>query len=170
MVELILGGARSGKSRYAEQQALALGERVRVVVTATASDGEMAARIARHRAERPEHWQTLECGRELTTALATVGDCDAVIVDCLTLWLGHYLLDDDEQAVTAAVDGLLAQLNRYQGPPLLLVSNEVGLGIVPESPLARRFRDEAGRLHQRLAAVCSKVTLIVAGLPLCLKS
>lgn len=171
VVELILGGARSGKSGYAERQAAALGERVVVVVTATASDGEMAERIARHRADRPSHWQTLECGDQLVTALASPGaaSASAIIVDCLTLWLGQLLLDDDDGRLECEVDGLLQLISGWQGAPLLLVSNEVGLGIVPESPLARRFRDEAGRLHQRLATLADKVTLVVAGIPLCIK-
>ncbi|MBP7547862.1 MAG: bifunctional adenosylcobinamide kinase/adenosylcobinamide-phosphate guanylyltransferase, partial [Corallincola sp.] len=87
----------------------------------------------------------------------------------LTLWLGQLLLDDDECRLALEVDGLLQLVAGWPGPPLLLVSNEVGLGIVPESPLARRFRDESGRLHQRLAALADKVTLVVAGIPLCIK-
>lgn len=171
MVELILGGARSGKSGYAERQAALLGAQVVVVVTATASDGEMAERIARHRADRPDHWQTLECGDQLVATLTMLAadSANAVIVDCLTLWLGQLLLDDDDSRLALAVDALLQLLAGWPGPPLLLVSNEVGLGIVPESPLARRFRDEAGRLHQRLAALANKVTLVVAGIPLCIK-
>ena len=171
MVELILGGARSGKSGYAERQAAALGPQVVVVVTATASDSEMAERIARHRADRPGHWQTLECGDQLVAALTRLAkaDASALILDCLTLWLGQLMLDDDESRLALEVDALLQLVAGWPGPPLLLVSNEVGLGIVPESPLARRFRDEAGRLHQRLAALADKVTLVVAGIPLCIK-
>jgi adenosylcobinamide kinase/adenosylcobinamide-phosphate guanylyltransferase len=178
--ELILGGARSGKSRLAEQRATAHGGPVTVIATAEAGDEEMAARIARHRADRPAHWQVIEAPTGLADVLGQVACANGcVIVDCLTLWLSNLITRDP-----ASIDGphpadhLAAwqdELNALVGvlPQLagdvVLVSNEVGLGLVPESPLGRLFRDEAGRLNQTVAATCDVVTFVAAGLPLTLK-
>lgn len=165
MIELILGGARSGKSRHAEQRALASGQAVTYVATAQALDDEMVARIARHRAERPAGWRTVEEPLTLADALVGAAAPDAcLIVDCLTLWLSNVLLAGREEEI----DRLLAALPALPGT-LILVSNEVGWGIVPENALARRFRDEQGRLNQNIAALAGRVTLVAAGLPLVLK-
>lgn len=167
MVELILGGARSGKSALAERRALDSGLDVVYVATAAAGDGEMAERIRHHRERRPAHWTTVEAQVGLADALAREAlDERLLVVDCLTLWLGNLL--DDAEALAAERDALLACLPRLAGR-VVLVSNEVGLGIVPDNPLARRFRDEAGRLNQAVAAACDRVTFVAAGLPLTLK-
>jgi len=167
MKHLILGGARSGKSRHAEQLAQESGHAVVYIATAQALDAEMAARIAYHQAQRPGHWHLVEEPLALAAVLraaAAPGRC--LLVDCLTLWLGNLLAD--EVRLQQEVDALYAVLPELPGD-ILLVSNEVGWGIVPDNALARRFRDEAGRLHQRLAALCDRVTLVAAGLPLALK-
>ena len=166
MIELVIGGARSGKSGYAERQALAAGLRVTYLATAQALDAEMAERIAHHRARRPALWRSVEEPVALADALARTAAPEAcVLVDCLTLWLSNVLFAgrDDE------IDRFLATLPALPGR-IILVSNEVGWSIVPENALARRFRDEQGRLNQRVAALAERVTLIAAGLPLVLKS
>lgn len=177
--ELILGGARSGKSRHAEHCAAGSGLPVRMIVTAEALDAEMQARIARHRADRPAGWPVVEAPRRLAAALdaeAAEGRC--VVVDCLTLWLANLLEGAETLPPGAGAEGLpafsreraalLALMPRLPGR-VLLVANEVGFGLVPETPLGRLFRDEAGRLNQAVAALCDQVTLVVAGLPLRLK-
>lgn len=167
MRELIIGGARSGKSRLAEERAAASGLAVTYVATATAGDAEMAERIAEHRARRPTEWRTVEAGPELGAVLAA--QCEPgrlVLVDCLTLWLGALI--DDPDALARERAGLLAAVEQARGP-VILVSNEVGLGIVPANAAARTFRDEAGRLNQAVAAACDRVTFVAAGLPLTLK-
>ncbi len=168
MKSLILGAARSGKSRYAEQLAVASGAAVAYVATAVAADEEMAERIAHHRARRPPHWRLIEEPLALAAALqhhAAAERC--LVVDCLTLWLSN-LLEAGDERLHAEIDALLDLLPGLPGD-LILVGNEVGWGIVPENALARRFRDEAGWLHQALAARCDRVALVVAGLPLPLK-
>ena len=166
MIELVIGGARSGKSGYAERQALAAGLRVIYLATAQALDDEMAERIAHHRARRPAGWRSVEETVALADALAREASSDAcVLVDCLTLWLTNVLLAGHD----AEIGKLLDTLPALPGS-ILLVSNEVGWGIVPENALARRFRDEQGRLNQRVAALADRVTLVTAGLPLALKS
>lgn len=167
---LILGGARSGKSRLAQDLAERHPPPLLYVATGEAGDPEMAARIARHREARGPAWQTWEVPRELPEALARVGDgFGAVLVDCLTLWLSNLLLDDPpDSELEAAKEQLLCAAARVTCP-LIFVSNEVGWGIVPDNPLARRFRDLAGRLNQRLAQKADLVVLAVAGLPLVLK-
>jgi len=178
--ELILGGARSGKSRLAEQRATAHGGPVTVIATAEAGDEEMAARIARHRADRPAHWQVLEAPVGLAAALNQVACANGcVIVDCLTLWLSNLLTRDpvamdgphpaDQLAAWQdELNALVSTLPQLPGD-VILVANEVGLGLVPETPLGRLFRDEAGRLNQTVAAACDIVTFVAAGLPLTLK-
>lgn len=167
MKHLILGGARSGKSRHAEHLAAQSGHDVVYLATAEVLDTEMAQRIAHHRAQRPGHWRLVEEPLALAAALRAQAAPDrCLLVDCLTLWLGNLLAD--ESRLQQEVDALYATLPELSGE-ILLVSNEVGWGIVPDNALARRFRDEAGRLHQRLAALCDRVTLVVAGLPLALK-
>lgn len=165
---LILGGRRSGKSARAQQLAAQSADVV-LIATATACDEEMTVRIAHHRRTRPAHWQVCEEPQALASALQRLAQPHrCVLVDCLTLWQTHLLLQTDEATLQRETDALLAVLPTLPGD-ILLVSNEVGWSIVPESPLARRFADEVGRLHQRLAAVCERVELVVAGLPLCMK-
>jgi adenosylcobinamide kinase/adenosylcobinamide-phosphate guanylyltransferase len=168
MKELILGGARSGKSAFAQRMATASGLEVLYLATAQAGDAEMAERIARHRAERPGAWGLVEEPLALATALrAHAAPNRCLLVDCLTLWLSNLLAAGDK-TLAAETDALLTALPTLPGH-LLLVSNEVGQGIVPTNPLARRFRDEAGRLHQVIAQCCDRVSFIIAGLPLTLK-
>ncbi|MFZ1640207.1 MAG: bifunctional adenosylcobinamide kinase/adenosylcobinamide-phosphate guanylyltransferase [Candidatus Contendobacter sp.] len=168
MKELILGGARSGKSAFAQRMATASGLKVLYLATAQAGDAEMAERIARHRAERPHDWGLVEEPLTLAAALRThAAPNRCLLVDCLTLWLSNLLAAGDE-SLNVETQALLATLPILPGH-LLLVSNEVGQGIVPANPLARRFRDEAGRLHQAVAHGCDRVSFVIAGLPLTLK-
>ena len=164
MLTLVLGGARSGKSRHAEQLAMQGPPPWTYVATGQAWDQEMHDRIAAHRAARPPGWITVEAPIDLAPVLAQPG---VVLVDCLTLWLTNLMLAEDDVDVDAATTRLETALDRTD--PTILVSNEVGLGIVPETPLGRRFRDAAGLLHQRLAARARRVILVVAGLPLIVK-
>jgi adenosylcobinamide kinase / adenosylcobinamide-phosphate guanylyltransferase len=168
MRTLILGGARSGKSALAERLAESSDDVV-YIATAHAGDEEMAARIAHHRARRPSSWQCIEEPIHLAAALrehARTGRC--VLVDCLTLWLSNLLGDADEQRYQRERNLLLDTLPTLPGE-IVLVSNEVGLGIVPMGALTRRFVDEAGRLHQSIAAVSERVIFVAAGLPLVMK-
>lgn len=168
MKEFILGGARSGKSAFAQQRATASGLKVIYLATAQAGDAEMVERIALHRADRPSDWGLVEEPLALAAALrahATPGHC--LLVDCLTLWLSNLLAAGDAR-LSSEAGALLETLPTLPGC-ILLVSNEVGQGIVPANSLARRFRDEAGRLHQAVAARCDRATFIIAGLPLTLK-
>lgn len=167
---LILGGARSGKSRYGVGQARVRGGRVAVVATAEALDAEMAARIARHRRERPASWLTVEEPLELVEALRRlVGQADTVLVDCLTLWVSNQLQRGlaDESVVAGA-----EALSKFLGErpySLILVSNEVGQGVHPETADGLRFRDLLGVVNQTVAQAADQVVLMVAGLPLTLK-
>ena len=165
---LVLGGARSGKSRFAETLVEASGLAPVYVATATAGDAEMAARIARHRARRGGRWRTVEEPLALAETLAgEAAPGRAVLVDCLTLWLANLMAEGRD--IDGEREALLAGLAVLSGPAVL-VSNEVGQGIVPESALARRFRDHAGRLHQDIAAAADAVTLVTAGLAQALKA
>lgn len=169
MKTLILGGVRSGKSRLAETLALASGLPVTYIATATGDDGEMRARIAAHRARRPPSWITVEEPRRLAAALAEAAAPDrCTVVDCLTLWLTNLLVRHDDAGLARERDAVAASLPQLPGK-VILVSNETNLGVVPLDGLARRFCDEAGRLHQTLAQRCERVVLTVAGLPLTLK-
>ena len=165
-ISLVLGGARSGKSALAERLTLSAGAHPLYIATAEARDDEMRARIADHRTRRDgQGWETREAPLDLAPVLAADPGRPA-LVDCLTLWLtNHLLAEHDLEAETAA---LLAALRGRPGPTVL-VSNEVGLGIVPDNALARRFRDAAGRLNQRVAQVSDLVVFTAAGLPLVLK-
>lgn len=168
MKELILGGARSGKSAFAQRQALTSGWPVVYLATAQAGDAEMAERIARHRAERPSDWGLVEEPLALAAALRAHAAAErCLLVDCLTLWLSNLLAAGDP-CLRAETQALLTVLPTLPGR-VLLVSNEVGQGIVPAHPLARRFRDEAGHLHQAIAQCCDRVSFVIAGLPLTLK-
>lgn len=163
-VTLILGGARSGKSAHALRLAEASGRRPAMIATAQALDAEMAERIARHRAERGARWRTLEAPLDLASALAQIEAEEIAVIDCLTLWVSNLMLAERDIAHETA-----RLLEAMKEKELLLVANEVGLGIVPENALARRFRDEAGRVNQRVAAAADHVVFIAAGLPLTLK-
>ncbi|ROS05345.1 adenosylcobinamide kinase /adenosylcobinamide-phosphate guanylyltransferase [Sinobacterium caligoides] len=168
MLQLILGGVRSGKSSLAERLCQESGKQVIYVATATAGDDEMTRRIARHRADRPDQWPTVEEPIALAAALSAYDDeryC--IMVDCLTLWLTNNLLDTKDSWQTEKAK-LLQQLSTLRAD-VIFVSNEVGLGIVPMGSLSRRFSDEAGWLHQELAARCDRVVMVVAGLPQVLK-
>jgi adenosylcobinamide kinase/adenosylcobinamide-phosphate guanylyltransferase len=165
---LILGGARSGKSALAQQHALQSGRRVIYIATATAMDEEMRVRIARHRRTRPADWKLIEEPLALANALQENAASDhCLLVDCLTLWLNN-LLAAEETRLESEKRALLSILPALSGQ-VILVSNEVGQGVVPANPLARCFRDEAGWLHQTVAQHCERVLFTVAGLPLTLK-
>ncbi len=163
---LVLGGARSGKSRYAEGLFAVLPPPRIYMATAEAGDAEMAERIALHRARRGKDWQTIEAPHDLAAALVEIDSNAPALVDCLTLWLSNRMLAGaDVEAETMHVEAALAS----RRGPVILVSNEVGSGIVPDNALARRFRDLQGRLNQRMAARAARVVLMVAGLPLVVK-
>jgi adenosylcobinamide kinase/adenosylcobinamide-phosphate guanylyltransferase len=166
---LVLGGARSGKSGFAQTQAEKLaGQAGSLVMIATgqAFDEEMRQRIEQHRRERGEAWRTVEAPVDLAGALAELKPGDVAVVDCLTLWLSNLMMANMD--LEAEASSLIAAAQTLK-IPVWLVSNEVGLGIVPENAMARRFRDEAGRLHRRLAEIADHVVLVVAGLPMKLK-
>lgn len=163
---LITGGARSGKSRLAESLARQSGLRLRYVATAQPLDAEMADRIAQHRADRGPGWETLEAPLDLAPAMAGALPQAVTLVDCATLWLTNHLLAGHD--LPAETERLLAALASARGP-VIVVTNEVGWGIVPENALARAFRDEQGRLNQRLAAAAGLVVAVLSGLPLALK-
>jgi adenosylcobinamide kinase/adenosylcobinamide-phosphate guanylyltransferase len=162
---LVLGGARSGKSRYAEALVTAQPPPWIYVATGEALDAEMAERIAAHRARRQAGWTTIEAPRALAAAL-TEHATMPVLVDCLTLWLSNLMMAD--AAIEDEIERLVAALGEVRAP-LVMVANEVGSGIVPDNALARRFRDLQGTLNQRIAAEADRVVLMVAGLPLVLK-
>ncbi|MFZ2855428.1 MAG: bifunctional adenosylcobinamide kinase/adenosylcobinamide-phosphate guanylyltransferase [Rhodocyclaceae bacterium] len=181
MRELIIGGARSGKSLLAEQRAAQSGLSVVYVATAQALDGEMAQRIAHHRQRRPAHWGLLESPLELAATLRRNAAPDVcLLVDCLTLWLSNLLFAGEAASQAEAgmpvdcprlageVQALVDTLPQLPGR-IVIVSNEVGWGLVPMAAVSRLFTDEQGRLNQRVAAVCERVTLVAAGLPLQLK-
>lgn len=181
-ITFVIGGMRSGKSRHAESLVEATPPPWSYVATAEAGDAEMAARISTHRARRGAHWQTVEAPHELAAAIAMLPRASAVLIDCVTLWLSNRMLaqlgpdpsrhDGIDAAmirnIDTEVEALLAVLERHAGP-VVIVANEVGLAIVPDNVLARRFCDLQGRLNQRLAAAADRVILVVAGLPLVLK-
>ena len=163
----VLGGARSGKSAFAEGLVLKSGLSPVYVATGRAADGEMKERIARHRERRGDGWRTVEEPLDLTGVLQrNAGSASAVLVDCLTLWLTNLMMEGrDVEAETARLAGVLPSLPGL----VVLVSNEVGLGIVPDNAMARAFRDHAGRLHQQIAAMADEVYFMAAGLPLKMK-
>jgi adenosylcobinamide kinase/adenosylcobinamide-phosphate guanylyltransferase len=166
-VTLVLGGARSGKSRYAERLIEETSVQGIYIATAEPGDAEMASRIAAHRARRGSFWHTVEAPIEVPSVIAGEAASDRpLLIDCLTLWLSNLLLAD--KCVEAETATLSAALREAAGP-VVLVANEVGLGLVPETPLGRRFRDAAGRLNQEIAALADRVVFVAAGLPLVLK-
>lgn len=180
---LVIGGARSGKSSFAQAMAEAHAGDVQLIVTAEILDEEMRERVAKHRAERPAHWHVTEAPIDLPEAIERLAlgcapheaNADSVrsapptfvLVDCLTLWLSNILCTQPD-TLESRLQRLSSAIQTAQGQ-LVLVSNEVGWSIVPENKLARLFRDEQGRLNQRVAALCDEVTLVAAGLPLKLK-
>jgi adenosylcobinamide kinase / adenosylcobinamide-phosphate guanylyltransferase len=180
-VTLVLGGARSGKSAYAERLAIETGRDVVYIATARASDGEMADRIAHHRVQRPDHWPTVEAPIGLADAISKNADASRIVlVDCLTLWLSNVLFaqaEDFPEVGAIALPhlyvteraALLDALGNAAGD-VVMVSNEVGMGIVPMGAATRMFMDEAGRLNQAVAAICDKAVFVAAGLPLILKT
>ncbi|MGE0499814.1 MAG: bifunctional adenosylcobinamide kinase/adenosylcobinamide-phosphate guanylyltransferase [Rhizobiaceae bacterium] len=163
----VLGGARSGKSAHAETLVASLPAPWTYIATAQAFDDEMAGRIAEHRSRRGEGWQTVEAPVALSEAIDGLPRGRAVLVDCLTLWLSNVMMA--ERDVDDACRRLVSVLSRPRGP-WTAVSNEVGLGIVPDTPLGRRFRDAQGRLNQQVAAVADRVILMVAGIPVEVKA
>jgi adenosylcobinamide kinase/adenosylcobinamide-phosphate guanylyltransferase len=164
---LVLGGARSGKSAFAERLVGETGLSRHYIATGRAWDEEMRQRIAKHREDRGEGWQTHEEPLALAARITDVARADrAVLVDCLTLWVTNLMLE--ERDIAAEFSGL-AQAIRQAPGRLVFVSNEVGLGIVPENRMAREFRDHAGRLHQEVAALVPEVYFVAAGLPLKMK-
>jgi adenosylcobinamide kinase/adenosylcobinamide-phosphate guanylyltransferase len=187
---LVLGGARSGKSAYAERLAIDSGKEVVYIATASAGDGEMAARIAHHRAQRPAHWITVEEPLELAAALLQWRAPHRVLlVDCLTLWLTNLLFSERTDYPDVGAIELPATFHRQRAEflaalqvpanalagaedhacDIILVSNEVGMGIVPYGAVSRCFTDEAGRLNQAVAVLCDRAVFLAAGLPLVLK-
>jgi adenosylcobinamide kinase/adenosylcobinamide-phosphate guanylyltransferase len=163
---LVLGGARSGKSRYAEQVAMASPPPWTYVATAESFDDEMATRIADHKSRRGHDWQTIDAPLDLAGALAALPRSATILVDCLTLWLSNLMLAGRD--IEAEIAHLEAAMLAHEAA-LVLVSNEVGSGIVPDNALARRFRDFQGQLNQRVAARADRVVLVVAGLPMIVK-
>lgn len=169
MLQLILGGARSGKSRLAEQTAINMQLAVTYVATAQALDPEMQSRIEHHQNQRPAHWSLVEEPLYLAKALQKIDRPNQIIlVDCLTLWLTNLLLLDDQSIQQRECEQLLKVLPTLESE-IILVSNETGLGVVPLGEISRRFVDEAGRLHQALGQIADKVVFCVAGFPMILK-
>jgi adenosylcobinamide kinase/adenosylcobinamide-phosphate guanylyltransferase len=167
LITLVLGGVRSGKSRYAEWLITTYPQPWIYVATAEARDEEMAERIAAHKARRAAGWQTVEAPHELSGALRTAPADAAVLIDCLTLWLSNLMeSESDIEAQTAQLQEALAE----RPGPTVIVSNEVGLGIVPDNALARRFRDLQGSLNQQLASQAERVIMMVAGIAVAVKS
>jgi adenosylcobinamide kinase/adenosylcobinamide-phosphate guanylyltransferase len=166
-ITLVLGGARSGKSRYAERLIGVAATHGTYCATAEPGDEEMAARIAAHRGRRGAFWRTVEAPLELAAAIVAEAAPDRpLLIDCLTLWLSNVMLA--ERPVEAEIAGLHAALRDAAGP-VVLVANEIGMGLVPETPLGRHFRDAAGWLNQEIAALADRVVFLAAGLPLVLK-
>ena len=165
---LVLGGCRSGKSRFAQERCEAVVDgTLAYIATAQAFDAEMEERIARHRSERGSRWRTIDAPMDLASTLSEAAlRADAILVDCLTLWLTNLMLAEADLAKARVA---LAEAVMACPVPVILVSNEVGLGIVPDNALARRFRDEAGWLNQQMATLCEEVIFMAAGLPLRLK-
>jgi len=166
-LSLILGGARSGKSGYAEQLAKDSGLPVTYVATAQAFDEEMSQRIKKHQLDRPDHWQSIEVPTQLPAIIKKHGNQGVVLVDCLTLWLMNLL--HEELEVHQYVNDLLEALAQIKGN-VILVSNEISMGVVPMGEMSRLYVDELGRMHQKIAKQATNVTLMVAGLPMTVKN
>jgi adenosylcobinamide kinase / adenosylcobinamide-phosphate guanylyltransferase len=169
-IELILGGARSGKSRLAEGLAVKYDLDVTYIATAQAKDAEMATRILQHQKRRPEQWQLVEEQFFLSDVLSQhAEDGRVLLVDCLTLWLSNILLHSDGQQLWQQEKSKLLNVLPAISSPIIFVANETGLGVVPMGELSRNFVDEAGWLHQDLTKICDRVVFTVAGLPMVLK-
>ena len=169
MLQLILGGARSGKSRLAEQTAKAPSQSVLYIATAQARDAEMQERIIHHQAQRPSEWRVIEESLYLAECLKKYDqDGQVFLVDCLTLWMSNLLIHEDKNIQTAQCQQLLAVLPTLKSD-VILVSNETGLGVVPLGELTRKFVDESGRLHQDIGKIADKVVFCIAGFPMILK-
>ena len=168
-ITLVIGGARSGKSKYAEELTAKNGLPVAYIATATALDSEMEARIQHHQARRPASWVLHECSLDLAKLLRTETQKEqTILVDCLTLWLNNQLHENPQQNFSLLFSELIDSLNNSKAQ-IIFVANEVGLGIIPLGEITRQFVDEAGRLNQQLAQVANQVIFMVAGLPLALK-
>ncbi|MDU0355964.1 bifunctional adenosylcobinamide kinase/adenosylcobinamide-phosphate guanylyltransferase [Paraglaciecola aquimarina] len=171
MIHLVLGGARSGKSSFSLEQVKKVqqdtGKAVTFVATATVTDHEMASRIAQHQSERPSNWQLAEVPLALDTFIAQQKD-SILLIDCLTLWLNNHLYQRPKQDFKKLIDNLVSALSTSQCH-ILLVSNEVGLGIIPMGEVTRQFVDQAGWLNQAIAKAADQVTFVAAGLPMMLK-
>jgi len=168
-IELVAGGARSGKSRYAQGRAEDSGRNPVFVATARAGDREMMERIQKHQRERDERWSVIEAPEDLASVIGRAGEDDCLLIDCLTLWVTNWLCKDDESGWIAQKNTFLEALENTPAR-IILVTNEVGMGITPMGALSRRFVDESGRLHQSVAALADRVTLVVFGLPQTIKS
>lgn len=171
MKHLVLGGVRSGKSQFAERWVAQQGEQVVYIATSQIWDEGMAERVEKHKAYRPEHWRTIEEPIKLAETLEQVlvdYPTAAVIVECCSLWLTNLLCSENDALLSQELESLLVTVEHYPAP-LILVSAEVGLGIMPMNALARRYGDEIGALNQKLAKLCESVTLVTAGLPMTLK-
>lgn len=170
MIHLVFGGARSGKSTFAEETAAASGRNVRYIATATAGDSEMQDRIERHQAQRPSHWALSEEPLHLSKLIREhdAAQEELLLVDCLTLWLSNHLFHPDKPDLQCLREDLCEALEQSQSD-IILVSNEVGMGIVPMGEISREFVDHSGWLNQAVARVADRVTFVAAGLPLNLK-
>ncbi|MDB5539866.1 MAG: cobU [Devosia sp.] len=165
---LVLGGARSGKTGFAERLAMRAGSHPAYLATAEALDAEMRDRVLTHQQHRAKVFATIEEPIQLSAAIANAAKAhDVILVDCLTLWITNLIVADEN--VAGAVDELLATLVETTGSTVILVSNEVGLGIVPDNAMSRMFRDLAGAAHQRLAEICDDAYFVVAGIPMVMK-
>ena len=169
MITLVLGGARSGKSRIAQELASASQLPVTYIATATVLDEEMATRIEHHQHNRPSEWRLRECPLDLAAPLQEeTQHAQTILVDCLTLWLNNQLFEHPEQDFSVLFDALVNSLSASNAN-VIFVANEVGLGLIPLGEVSRKFVDEAGRLNQQLALIADKVLFVAAGLPLALK-
>lgn len=180
MIHFVLGGARSGKSRFAEQQTRASaetqGKQLVYIATATAIDTEMDSRISKHQYDRGDHWQLIECPLALAEQLTDLDKNNVYLLDCLTLWLNNQLYAVDEANSFEQSEHLQTQIDKLivsllsTNVELLIVSNEIGLGVIPMGESTRLYVDYCGWLNQKVAEVADKVTLVTAGIPLCIKN
>jgi len=180
MIHFILGGARSGKSRFAEQQTLELsvkhGKKTVYIATATAIDPEMDNRIVQHQKDRGDSWQLIECPLALAERLSDLDNNNVYLLDCLTLWLNNQLYAVDEQSRDQQAQHLQTEIDRLAtrlaaiDADIVIVSNEIGLGVIPMGESTRLYVDYCGWLNQKVAEVSDKVTLVTAGIPLCIKN
>jgi adenosylcobinamide kinase/adenosylcobinamide-phosphate guanylyltransferase len=168
VIKLVIGGARSGKSSYALAQAEASGSNLIFIATARASDEEMADRIRRHQQERGDNWTLIEEPFHLAARITEFGKPDQVLIDCLTLWTSNWLCTDNPDGWKQEKQSFLAGIQRSRAD-IMMVTNEVGMGIVPMGQLSRQFIDQSGWLHQAIAAIADQVILVTVGIPRQLK-